>query len=391
LLVLAIGIVSCARSTPPPSPSATRVPSSPSTNVNSGAGASRDGDVGDPKMEALAAELLRFNPSLWPTPLVARAQVEGVRMPARIATNKDVPPPAKIRAYAWAGSGACASRAPLRPFESDGTPCSGVVASADLSADEMKSVIDLVADMQARMRAGGPIGVVRCDFDPHHALVFLDESDTPIAIVEPCFICHQWRIRPSMRPDVMNDYEPPLMTPEQRLALARIIDAHHLGAWTMDDDDEDRKRTLAYVEQRFGGTSMFHAAQSGTLTERGKRLQAALVAAPPDVDRDAAPKRTSPADRHKLCAWYQTQFEANGLPFHSSGFECKNGRSWQLSLDEGACEKAASACDRSVRDIEACLRAYARGPQEICENGFPRSCEGMQECALGVRKLSDAR
>src|SRR5262249_9073913 len=93
--------------------------------------------------------------------------------------------------------------------------------------------------------------------------------------------------------------------------------------------------------------------------------------------------------RETLCAWYRDQFAANGQRTSSSGFACVSGVRYALELDEGDCEKSALECDRPVREIEACLRALSRGPDEICRTGFPRACEGMRDCALSFHDFRE--
>jgi hypothetical protein len=225
-------------------------------------------------MDAEVAEYLRFHPSLWPTSShAANARASDVRRPLALPGKARPPPAAKIRAYAWAEAGGCKTHSPIgAPFETDGAPCSGVVGFADLTREESATVQALTERMDTRLREGASSAVVACDFDPHHAFVYLDEDDSPIAIIEPCFACHQWRIRPSSRPDVMNDWEPPAMTEEERKVLGDILDAHHLGAWAFEEDSSRVQRVHAYLERAYGGYSMQLAAQRSTLTPRGVHL-----------------------------------------------------------------------------------------------------------------------
>jgi len=360
------------------------------SNVHTGTAAPEDAE--DPRMTAEVAEYLRFHPSLWSgASPVAAVTADRLELARALPDSAKPPRPAKIRAYAWAEASGCRTRSALgAPFESDGTPCRGVVGSADLTREESAAVQGLAESMDAGLRAGAKVAVVRCDFDPHHALVYLDENDVTIAVLEPCFLCHQWRIRPSSRPDVMNDREPPVMSEEQRSVLGGILDAHHLGAWTLEEGTERVRRVSEYLRRVYGGYSMRLAAEGHSLTARGRALQAAWVAKEPDVDRDASPKRSSAQDRERLCAWYQGELEAQGQQ-SGGGFECANGVRYVLSLGDGNCEASALACDRSVRDIEDCLRAFARGPDAVCQAGFPRACVGLGACAVGVRGFVDPR
>jgi hypothetical protein len=322
----------------------------------------------DHRLESDTDEYLRFHPSRWPSLNHGDApKLPPVPEPGALARRGRISHATKIRAYAWADDG------------------SGVIATLDLPASEAVLVQALADDMDARLLHGEPATLVRCDFTPHHAFVFLDAAGVATAMVEPCFECGQWRIVPSSNPDVMNDHDPPAMTAAERSALARVLDAHHLGAWAFSDDTERVQRVLAHLKRSYGGTSLAEAVREHTITPEGRRIQVAFLAQPPPVNHDLTPRQAAPLERKALCDWYAGQFEANGQRFASTGFDCKNGLEYGFSLEQGECENQARACDRPIRILEPCLRALARGPDSVCATGLPPACEDLGACALGLR------
>lgn len=391
---LASALIACGAATSGPQqvdalatrrPGAAAQPSAASHGADRGT--SRDSSALDPALAADVAEYLRFFPGYWPEPGRAAApRPEGVRAPRPFPTKARPPRAAKVRAYAWLDAAACVTRSPLGPpFERDGSLCPGVIGAIELTSAEAEVVQELAIRRDEQLRENGSHAIVRCDFTPHHAFVYLDASGAPIAIVEPCFDCHQWRIRPSSRPDLMNDYEPPAMTDAERKALAAILDGHGLGAWTREGDSARVARVRDHIKRTYGALTMESGARDKALTEAGRRRQAALLAAPPNVDRDVSLKAASEHDVHQLCAWYGEQFRANGQHFGSHGFECESGLQYATTVDDIPCAKAARKCSTPVRAIEECLRAVARGPDELCSRGFPAACGPQQECAVGVK------
>jgi len=114
---------------------------------------------------------------------------------------------ARVNAMAFNGkSGNGPNCAPEHePFAAGGRLCGDVrLPVATLTDAEMASVLHLLDDAEnsygpkAARRGRYPLrAIVRCDFDPHHALVLYDDAGEQLGTIAVCMTCHQWLVHPS--------------------------------------------------------------------------------------------------------------------------------------------------------------------------------------------------
>lgn len=380
---LMVALVGCAAASPPRQKTEpTRAaPASSVSSVASGADAGvAEASPIDPAMESKLTEYRRFRD--WRNTVLAKGQPpeESVVRPRAIVQRAALPKPASIRAYAH-DSQACRTKSPFGvPFEADGTLCSGVVPpSAALTAGEVARVLSLMNAANAELveifdKKKPKRPVVRCDFLPHHELVYFDEAGSPIARIEVSFSCHQFRWDPASRPALMGRWEPPLMTPEERKILADIFDAHDLGARTYDDDEVDE---LLRYERRVYGTP--HEP-----TPLGKARRERRLAEPSGLPPGLSAKRASARDHELFCTWLAGAFREGGARPSGEHYQCLNGLEYSTEVTRDTCERRLASCDVTLGRLEACLRHITGGPEQLCSAAFPKDCEGLEGCIPGV-------
>ncbi len=339
----------------------------------------------DPRLEALLAKHEAFFAKSGTAG--ATAQPRPPRPRPAVPAKGSVPTKriARIEAVAFNRTVSRGPRCDVaeEPYARDGRLCEDVrLPVATLTGDEMARVTGLLDAAEARIReqhASGRVvyrAVTHCGFDPHHAFVLYDASDRPLGTIVVCISCGEWLVRPAS--EATGEGEPAVMAPDEESTLRSILEAHDLGASLF--RDEVRKELWDYVGRVYGSTR--------EPTPRGEaRRRARLAASSSGV---AAEKRASTLgreEREALCRWVTEDV----VPAYRSrsdggarGYECDDHTEWLVDYGERACAERPLPCDRSVGELEACLRDLDE-PQHLCVPA-PASCAGLLTCLPGFRR-----
>jgi hypothetical protein len=338
-------------------------------------GATTDASDGrDPRLEALLDESERltdwrstiYGGDLPNPPSSARAH----RMPTQgpFATTKV----ASVRAYLDQN----VSDMHHSPFTEDGRLEPSIVPpEAELSANEMQQVMQIVA------QAHDDNAVLRCEFEPHHIVVFFDAAGVPLGQLLVCMTCGEWAATPQL-PHAHAMLH--ILTQDERLTLARILDGHGLGAWVFEgwgDSGGLNEEVSRYQGRIYGSRDAPTPAGRERLARRRRR--------PIPVDEATPAPKASVHDREYLCTWFREELDRNpyGFGWGGHGYRCDSGASYSLLDDTPACEKPM-ACDVPLGRIESCLRSFMEGPEHICATGPGPDCAGLLGCVPGVKWIA---
>ncbi len=266
-------------------------------------------------------------------------------------------------------------REPLAP---SGAYCPDVVAPvAAATDDELEALVPIAQGklgQRVTMRDGGRHvmrAVMRCGFDPHHAVVFFDRDGRVVGTIVVCFTCHEWIVAPGN--DENGGDAPSVMSDAERTKLQAIFEAHRLGARLYADDDyADRVRGY---ERRIYGTRELPTEVG--LERRRRRL---LVGS--GVPKDRPLRDLAQDERKKLCEFFGSEVRPRR---GAAGYECEDGRRYGVDDDPATCAKAPSPCGATVGEVEACLAVFHE-PNDLC--GVAKSaCKPLLSCLPGVRVL----
>lgn len=353
----ALFVAACASSAPPPShPHPSSVPAPPAPVA----------PALDARLEAkLAARerLFDWRSTVWgsraPNPVVPGRDR---RLAARFPTSGV----ASIRAY-HVQSGSPGGM----PFTADGRlERSVVLPEVTLSDDDRDRIVGMVhAAVERRSPRVSRMtkrAVTRCEFDPHHVLVFFDLEGRPLGKLVICMSCHEVLSFPHLSAFHDRPGEPAALESADLAAIREVLGHHpELGAWAYEDDDE----LTAYELRTYGPAE--------APTELGRQREAARRARSSTVLPEETP--ANDAERERFCHWVATEARARNRTTHAvGGFECASGRAYSF-LDEGSgCERL---CKTTFMRMEACLRSsFLDGPDRICASGPAPECAGLLGC-----------
>ncbi len=355
LVVVLLLVAGCGGQASAPHRASSHVETRPPAVVDAGA---READSApppvDPVLEARVAEadaLFDWRNTFFQQPQAvpkkARPILEKGPFPGNTMAS------AKAYAFGFAHTLGCGDSV---PFAANGTLCPNVVAPGTaLTAEQRESVLALIREAEKNERPDRHPAVSRCDFDPHHTIVFYDEAGAPIARLLICFTCGEWLASPGVH--ALGGAHQGIMSAVQRRTLARLFDDLHLGAWMF--DHQIAEAVTAY-EARIPG-------------RRARRL-----AAPSGVASEKAARDASPEERVRLCTWIAETRWPEGHP--GQGFECENGRRWNFP---DRCE-ATLRCSAPLRVIEECTRIFLQEPADVCTTKVSVECAGVLDCLPGM-------
>ncbi len=297
---------------------------------------------------------------------------------------------ARIEAYAFNRARDRFERGPHcevrdEPFTREGRTCGDVrLPIATLSPDELARVTSLLTASEARlaeMKKGKHIvkrAVVRCGFDPHHALALFDANDQLLGRIVVCFSCHEWLVLPAS--EATGGGEHAVMTPDETTELRAILDAHDLGASLF--EDEKVREAYAYDNARYGWRDQLTALGVARRKARLARSSSGVATTRRLVD-------LSREDRALLCGWLADDVRPSlARTGASHGFECERGESWSVDYGEAACAERPLTCTAAVADVEACLRDFL-APDHLC-GPAPKTCDGLLGCLPGITRHRSA-
>lgn len=380
IALVALALLALACSPPRPAPVVPPLESSadaapPSTDAS--AGASPEVSV-SPEMERLLAESERLE-----DPDITFSRVAQTPPPRRYSVARRGRFPVRetaravIYTFGWSlVHGACGPDDPV-PFTRAGTLCPDVVSpGVVLDADETGRVTALLSASDAALAEAKKSShwsrraVTRCDFDPHHVVAFYDARGVALGQILVCFTCGEWQVTPGA--ESLGGGDPAVMTPDERATMAALFDAHGFAAWRFGSKSDE---VMAYERSVYGTRKQ--PTKAG-LERRARRLAKGSGAPPSSRVRDL-----DVVDRQKLCDWSAYRVEPTGEAWRERCYQCDDGRKWTTTTTVAACATTPVSCDRTVADIEACLRVY-REPDDLCSASPPPPCAGLLDCLPGI-------
>jgi hypothetical protein len=377
----------CSRAKPPSSSSPNAVAGSRSAEADA---AEAHPEERDPRLEARLDEYDRFRDwrsAVFGTrapnpPIAARATKipEHGRFPTNAVTS--------IRAYHYRHGldprGVQRGVGPRDvPFTADGRLDGRVILPEVLLTNEERDrVLALVRAAEERQRQADvdrsktKEPVSRCVFENHHAFVFFDAAERPIAKLLLCFSCGELVASPGDR--ALGGGDPKILSDEERETFQAIFDGHGLGAWTYGNGAELHE-VLDYEARVYGFWP--------TLTAAGRERRARREDRPSGVPLDLTPKSASREDSERFCIWLRAEMWSRqrrsgvGTKSVMGSFECSSGRVFRFGEDGTRPCDTPSLCDVPFGRMEACLRAsFLKGPEDLCDHGLPGECDGLSKC-----------
>jgi len=263
------------------------------------------------------------------------------------------------------------------PLQRDGKVCDNVVApGVELSLEQFQRVVGLLETsrklheqaVREAQRSGHYVRrpITRCDFDPHHTIVFHDQDGAALGGILVCFSCREWRIIPSV-PE-LDGY----LSDAELAVMRELFDGLELGASLFDDQAAEE---LGAYRRRVYGTVY------DGLTPAGKGRSARWLArgsgAPPSKDA----RSMTPAERTRSCLWFQHELKLSRSDAHpGSRFECDDGRRFQLrEQDVKQCATSQITCAATTAQLEACLAEVILDTAGLC-NALPAACRDVIAC-----------
>jgi hypothetical protein len=368
-----LAVSACAVRRPRPSTAS----QSPKRSTSAPASAAPPAAASEPRSEALEARLsLSEQLSDFRNTFFQRDQPAPIRprLLRRFSSSKIV----GGRAYAFRMAPLLGGVPNQLPLERDGKLCDNVVAPGiELPAEQLQRVVEFVETsrtqhqqaLQDALRSSGHYAhrpLTRCDFEPHHTIVFHDQEGAALGGILVCFTCREWRIIPSV-PELdgyMSDAE---------LALMReLFDGQKLGASLFDDQ---AAAELEEYRRRVYGTVRDGLTPAGVA--RYSRWLAGGSGAPPQKDARSMTR----AERTRSCLWFQQELYLSRSYAHpGSGFECDDGRRFQLrEQDLKQCAASQITCAVSTAQVEACLAEVILDTAGLC-NTLPMACREVIAC-----------
>lgn len=265
------------------------------------------------------------------------------------------------------------------PLAPSGAYCPDVVAPVATATDEELEALVPIAQgkLGDRVHVGADgkkhvtRAVMRCGFDPHHAVVFYDRDGRALGTIVVCFTCHEWLVTPGN--DETGGDTPSVMSVAERQKLQDIFEAHKLGARLFGDDDY-ADRVHAYERQIYGTRDLPTPAG---LERRRQRLLPGS-----GLPKDRPMRDLGRDDRTKLCEFFGSEVR----PRHGgAGYECLNGARFSVDADAATCAKAPWTCTATVGEVETCLSVFHE-PNDLCGE-TKAECKAVLGCLPGVRVL----
>jgi hypothetical protein len=257
------------------------------------------------------------------------------------------------RMIAFNYGGACEEQV----VEKDGTICEGAVyPGVALTAAQTERAAEIVR------LAAGPAWDARPSiscFEPHHAVVFFDERDAPVAEIDVCFMCGNFKLAPG---------------PESEAGMTDL-EGHFFA---------DTCRTLGVGGCPPDGTFRMpdlppeHASrQSLSAWELQELNRNAALAAQHGVTENLRLSDLTTIDRKLLCAWFGGVRHATG-----AAFECAADGRLRILVDQEQCmARVPRECQGTVGDFVTCARARLT---KMCGPDDVPACRITDACRKGV-------
>jgi len=282
------------------------------------------------------------------------------------------------RAYAFRMAPLLGGAPNQLPLERDGKVRDNVVApGSELPAEQLQRVVELLETSRTQrehalheaLRGRGHYTyrpLTRCDFEPHHTIVFHDQEGAALGGILVCFTCGEWRIIPSV-----SELDGSMSDAEQAV-MRELFDGLQLGASLFDDQAAEE---LGQYRRRVYGTVRDGLTPAGVA--RYARWLARGSGAPPQKDARSMTR----AERTRSCLWFQHELYLSRSYAHpGSGFECDDGRHFQLrEQDPKQCATSQITCAASTAQVEACLAEVILDTAGLC-NALPLACRDVIAC-----------
>jgi hypothetical protein len=209
--------------------------------------------------------------------------------------------------------------------------------------------------------------VTRCDFDPHHTIVFYDRDGAALGGAAVCFTCGEWRIFPKIQDG------DGIMSEQECTTLSSLFDGFALGARLF--DDAAASELSEYLERVYGRPP-------DQLTEAGKARRAHELARGSGVEPMKDARSLTVDERARICLWFQDELRRNRSTARpGGGFECANGRKFAVRDDSVAqCANSKVNCEVTTAQLEACLGEIVVDAAALCAPTLPVACRDVIAC-----------
>jgi hypothetical protein len=239
----------------------------------------------------------------------------------------------------------------------DGRLCpSAVVPAKPLSRQQVDALLELAARAPGQHR-------LRCGFNPHHAFVFTDAGDRPVADVRVCFECGEWSLNGEYQVSMPDGAYAQLAELCQRLGLGGCPLAAEPG----------RTESAAWTREEFW-----------RWYEQGDPPRASSALG---IAKDKALSAMTEVERRKLCAYRTSEVQRSALDAPDPSYDFGGGRTYRIQ-SFGECLERFPNCDLPLEALEnaafhlnrqgrlakpeACIERWVFGPVGQCLWGISR-------------------
>ena len=258
-------------------------------------------------------------------------------------------------------------------FDKKGRFCPHIVEpGVELQEGQFKRMLAFLAQAEAgafRESESASRPRSRCEFDPHHFVLFLDAENRPVGQLEICFTCGEWLAQPHS--EALSGDAPAMMYSEERRFLLALCDELKLPGCFVGDE--------VFMEAFYKYRQNIYFDSNGDASERAKQE---LLKKQSGVDGAGALKNASDEDKIRLCALAQEYLSFSFIGSRNFALCEQEHRALQRwSFQE--CISQFPRCSAKMEQAESCLRKIVEPPSFWCKDSLPDECKGLEDCTLG--------
>lgn len=265
---------------------------------------------------------------------------------------------ASVSAYAFGFNGKY-EKPDCTVVDADGHPCGDVIGTGVTLNDAQSK--RLLALLQPPAPSGSIHSArMRCDFDPHHAFVLRDAAGSPLATLEVCFTCGEWRALPAQTH--LGGGTPEVMEETERSTMRQLCEESQLGGCFLGDDE------------LMGKIAMLRREELQRRREQARRTPPAG----PKLDANEKLSALDVREKQIACDWFAelADLYETGL---EHGFECPDSPLTFGTLSTADCMTRFPRCDSTVAEAEKATRAFVS--LDVCRG---KPLDPIASCAWGI-------
>ncbi len=262
---------------------------------------------------------------------------------------------------------------PCNIFDRNGRFCYHVI---DPGVPLQQDQFDRLAAFLSKAEAGGfregesqNRARTRCEFEPHHFILLMDEKDKPLGQLEICFTCGEWLSLPHS--EAISGDAPALMYGEEKRFLRSLCEELKLPGCFF-GDDELMGALFDYRKKVYFDENGDASARAKTeLAKKSSGVKGALML-----------KDVPELDKARLCAFAQEYLSYSFVrQRHFSVCEQEHRGIERLSFKE--CLSQFPKASKTVDQAERCIRKLAGPPAMWCKESLPDECVGLESSTIG--------